>query len=106
MATHTKKLCGSLDLPRADAWAAHAAVERWLRTESEPDSDTSINRLIVGSQLLSRLETGDRMTRDQLTLLREFCQDRLADDTVPSRDHESLVAVVDHIEYCLAMCSA
>lgn len=106
MSTHIKRLCGSLDLPRADAWAAHATVERWLRTESEPDSDTSIDRLTVGSRLLSRLETDDRMTRDQLILLGELCQEQLDAEPAPSRDRESLVAVVDHVEYSLEMCSA
>lgn len=106
MSTHIKRLCDSLDLPRADAWAAHATVERWLRTESEPDSDTSIDRLTVGSRLLSRLETGDRMTRDQLSLLGELCQEQLDDDTALARDRESLIAVVDRVEYSLEMCSA
>ena len=106
MSTHIKRLCDSLDLPRADAWAAHATVEHWLRTESEPDSDTSIDRLHVGSRLLSRLETGDRPTRDQLSLLGDLCQARLDDDAAPERDRESLSAVIDRVEYSLDTCSA
>ncbi|MFD1642168.1 hypothetical protein [Halohasta litorea] len=105
MPTHTKQLCDSLDLPRADAWAAHATVEGWLRAESEPDSDTSIDRLTVGSRLLDRLETGGRLTRDQLSLLDELCRARLDDDRAPARDRESLAAVVDQVEYRLKTCS-
>ncbi|ATW89881.1 hypothetical protein halTADL_3179 [Halohasta litchfieldiae] len=105
MSTHIKRLCDSLELPRADAWAAHATVEGWLRAESAPDSDTSIDRLRVGSRLLSRLETDGRLTRDQLSLLADLCQQRLDDDTAPARDRESLAAVVDHVEYTLDMCS-
>ena len=106
MSTHIKRLCDSLDLPRADAWAAHATVERWLRAESEPDSDTSIDRLTVGSRLLGRLETGQRLTGEQLSLLGELCETRLDDGTAPSRDEESLAAVVDRVEYSLETCSA
>ena len=106
MSTHIKQLCDSLDLPRADAWAAHSTVERWLRAESEPDSDTSIDRLTVGSQLLTRLETGQRLTSEQLSLLGELCEARLDDDTAPSRDRESLSAVIDRVEYSLDTCSA
>lgn len=106
MSTHIKRLCGCLNLPHADAWAAHATVEHWLRTESQPESETNIDRIIVGSRLLSRLETGDRMTRDQLSLLGSLCRERLDTNTVPARDRGSLVAVVDHVEYSLEMCSA
>lgn len=106
MPTHTKGQCDSLDLPRADTWAAHATVEQWLRTESEPDADTSIDRLTVGSRLLSRLERGEQLSRDQLTLLRDLCRQRLDDDTVSARDRESLRAVVDRVEYSLETCSA
>jgi len=106
MSTHIKRLCDSLDLPRADAWAAHATVESWLRAESEPDSDTSIDRLAVGSRLLERLETGGRLTRDQLSLLADLCRKRLEGETVPGRDRESLAAVVDRVEYTLDACAA
>jgi len=106
MSTHINRTCDSLNLPRADAWAAHATVERWLRAESEPDSDTSIDRLTVGSQLLGRLETGQRLTGEQLSLLGDLCGDRLDDDTAPSRDRESLAAVIDRVEYSLETCSA
>jgi len=106
MSTHTKQLCGSLDLPRADAWAAHATVESWLRTESEPDSAVGIDRLTVGSRLLDRLETGGRLTRVQLSLLDELCGARVADNRAPPRDRESLAAVVDQVEYRLETCSA
>jgi hypothetical protein len=81
MPTHTKSQCDGLDLPRADTWAAHATVEQWLRTESEPDADTSIDRLTVGSRLLSRLERGEQLSRDQLTLLGDLCRQRLDDVT-------------------------
>jgi len=106
MPTRTKTLCDSLDLPRADAWAAHATVEGWLRTESEPDSDTSIDRLTVGSRLLDRIETGQRLTRAQLSLLGELCGARLDDNTAPTRDRESLAAVIEQVEYRLETCSA
>ena len=105
MTTHITRLCDSLDLPRADAWAAHATVEGWLRRESEPDSETSIDQLTVGSRLLSRLETGQRPTRDQLSLLADLCRRRLEDDTAPARDRESLAAVIDRVEYTLETCS-
>lgn len=106
MTTHIKRLCDSLDLPRADAWAAHATIERWLRAESEPDSETSIDRLTVGSRLLAGLETGDRLTSDQLSLLAECCRERLDDDTAPARDRESLAAVIDRVDHTLETCSA
>ena len=106
MPTHTKSLCDSLDLPRADTWAAHATVEQWLRTESEPDTDTSIDRLTVGSQLLSRLETDERLSRGQLVLLGELCRQRLNGGTAPARDRESLTAVIDQVGYSLETCSA
>ncbi|MFW6321534.1 MAG: hypothetical protein ACOC0Z_06745 [Halohasta sp.] len=106
MSTHIKRLCDCLELPRADAWAAHATVEQWLRTASEPDSDVGIDRLTVGSRLLDRLETGDRLTRDQLSLLAERCEARLADGTAPARDRESLAAVIERVEFTLETCSA
>jgi len=106
MTTHIKRLCDSLDLPRADAWAAHGAIERWLRAESEPDSEASIDRLTVGSRLLAGLETGDRLTSDQLSLLAERCRERLDDDTAPARDRESLAAVIDRVDHALEACSA
>ena len=105
MSTHINRLCGSLELPRADAWAAHVTVEQWLRSESEPDADTSLDRLAVGSRLLERLETGDRMTREELSLLAERCQCRLDDQAVPPRDQESLAAVIDQTEHALVVCS-
>jgi len=105
MSTHIRRLCDSLELPRADAWAAHVTVERWLRAESEPDSDTSLERLAVGSRLLERLETGDRMTREQLSLLVECCGCRLNDEAVPERDRESLTAVIKQAEHALELCS-
>jgi len=106
MSTHIKRLCDSLDLPRADAWAAHATVESWLRAESAPDSEASIDRLTAGSRLLGRLETGGRLTRAQPTLLGELCRARLHDDTAPARDRESLAAVIDRVEHRLETCSA
>jgi len=105
MSTHINRLCNSLELPRADAWVAHATIEQWLRAESEPDADTSLDRLSVGSRLLERLETGDRMTREELSLLAERCQCRLDSGRVPPRDRESLAAVIDQVEHDLAMCS-
>jgi len=105
MSTHIKRLCDSLELPRADAWAAHATIEAWLRSESEPDADTSLDRLTVGSRLLGRLETGDRMTREELSLLAERCRSRLNNGTAPARDRESLEAVIDHVDHALAVCS-
>jgi len=106
MSTHIKRLCGYLELPRADAWAAHATVEQWLRAESEPDAETSLDRLAVGSRLLARLETGDRMTREELSLLAECCQRRLNNGTVPARDRESLAAVLDQVKHTLDVCSS
>jgi len=105
MSTHINRLCGSLELPRADAWAAHATVEQWLRVESEPDAEASLDRLTVGSRLIERLETGDRLTREELSLLAERCQCRLDDGTAPSRDRESLEAVVEQVEHALDVCS-
>ena len=105
MSTHINRLCGRLELPRADAWAAHATVEQWLRSESEPDTEARLDRLAVGSRLLRRLEAGDRMTREELSLLAERCRSRLNNGRVPPRDRESLAAVIDQAEHALAVCS-
>lgn len=105
MSTHINRLCGSLELPRADAWVAHATVEQWLRSESEPDTEVSLDRLAVGSRLLERLETGERMSHEELSLLVDCCRRRLNDGMVPPRDRESLAAVVDRVEHALVVCS-
>ena len=105
MSTHANQLCGSLELPRADTWVAHATVEQWLRSESEPDAEASLDRLAVGSRLLDRLEAGDRMTREELSLLAERCRSRLNDGSVPPRDRESLAAVVEQVEHAVVVCS-
>ncbi len=105
MSTHTNQPCGCLELPRADAWTAHASVEQWLRSASAQAADGDLERLAVGSRLLKRLETGDRMTHEELSLLAECCRSRLNDRSLPPRERESLTAVLSRIEQALVVCS-
>ncbi|MFO7834407.1 MAG: hypothetical protein R6V31_10245 [Halohasta sp.] len=105
MSTHEKRLCERPKLSRAEQWAAHAAVERWIRTHDDPDSQTEVDRLLIGSQLRSRLETGRQPTRAQLSLLAERCRAGLADDTLPERDRDPLAWVLAQVEQCLDSCS-
>jgi hypothetical protein len=89
--------CGRLELPDAEAWAAHATVEHWLRDAVD---NTTIDEIRIErvSRILDRLEADGVFTRDELSLLCELCRDRLAASAVPTRDHSSLRAVIDAAE--------
>jgi len=89
--------CGRLELPHAEAWAAHATVEHWLRDAVD---NTTIDEIRIErvSRILDRLEADGVFTSDELSLLCELCRDRLAASAVPTRDHSSLRAVIDAAE--------
>ena len=89
--------CGRLELPHAEAWAAHATVEHWLRDAVD---NTTIDEIRIErvSRILDRLEADGVFTTDELSLLCELCRDRLAASAVPTRDHSSLRAVIDAAE--------
>lgn len=89
--------CGRLELPHAEAWAAHATVEHWLRDAVDRRSVDDV-RLERVSRLLARLEADGVFTSDELLLLCELCRDRLAASAVPTRDHSSLRAVIEAAE--------
>ena len=86
--------CGDLDLPHSDAWAAHAAVEQWLRNAIERDTvgDTRLKRVAL---LLERIENEGPYAPDELELLSDLCRDRLAQSTAPTRDHSALRSVIE-----------
>lgn len=86
--------CGELDLPHTDAWAAHAAVEQWLRDAIERDTveDTRLKRVAM---LLERIENEGPFAPDELALLSDLCRDQLAQSTAPTRDHSALRSVID-----------
>jgi len=86
--------CGDLDLPHADAWAAHAAVEQWLRDAIERDTvdDTRLKRVAM---LLERIENEGPFAPDELSLLSDLCRDRLAQSTAPMEDHSALRSVAE-----------
>ena len=89
--------CGRLELPHAEAWAAHATVEHWLRdaVDRATVDDVRIERV---SRILDRLEADGVFTTDELSLLCELCRDRLSESAAPTRDHSSLRAVIDAAE--------
>jgi hypothetical protein len=86
--------CGHLDLADADAWAAHAAVEQWLRDaiDRETVDDTRLKRVAM---VLERIENEGAFAPDELSLLSDLCRDQLAQSTVPTRDHSALRSVID-----------
>lgn len=86
--------CGRLDLAHAEAWAAHVAVEQWLRDAVERDTVDEA-RLKRVAALLDRIEADGAFTTEELSLLADLCRDRLAQSTAPTRDHSSLRAVID-----------
>jgi len=96
--------CGRLELPHAEAWAAHATVEHWLRDAvGRPTvDDVRIERV---SRILDRLEANGVFTSDELSLLCELCRDRLAASAVPTRDHSSLRAVIEAAEQQQERCA-
>ena len=97
MTTSVTDPCGRLELPHAEAWAAHATVECWLRDAVD---DTAVDKVRIErvSRILNRLEADEVFTTDELALLCELCHDRLAASTVPTRDHSSVRAVIDAAE--------
>ena len=105
MSTHQRRLCEGPELSRSEHWAAHAAVDHWIRTHADPESQADADRLLAGPRLRSRLETGRQPTRAQLSLLAERCRARLADDTLPERDHDLLAGAIERVDQCLDRCS-
>lgn len=104
MSIEREHRCGDLELDRSQAWAAHAAIERWQRTaDSEEIPEHVLER---SGDVLASIEHDESLARDEMALLRDVCADAAPAEATPDRDREALRVVGNAAQRQLDSCFA